>query len=318
MYYSIRHLTRFRYSAPITESVMEVRVQPRSEGSQRCLSFGLTVDPSARIMAYRDYLGNTVHHFDIPRNHSELTLTAGALVEVRAPVDLPERLDPDAWSRIDALVDEGDYWEMLMPSQFARSSDLLRGLATRLAVERRGDPLSLLRELTTAIHQTFAYVPLSTRVDSPIDDALRKGEGVCQDFAHIMIAMVRDLRIPCRYISGYVSRLPIHSDPVSPDATHAWTEALLPGLGWIGFDPTMDAIAGEGHIRAAIGRDYADVPPTRGVFKGIADSDLAVAVRVIAGDEPLPDEDLLAGVHLLPVVHRAPRAAELYEQQQQQ
>jgi transglutaminase-like putative cysteine protease len=318
MYYSIRHLTRFRYSAPITESVMEVRVQPRSEGGQRCLSFGLAVDPSARIMAYRDYLGNTVHHFDIPGNHSEITLTAGALVEVRPPVDLPERLDPDAWSRIDALVGEGDYWEMLMPSQFARSSDLLRGLAGKLGVERRADPFSLLREIATGIHEIFAYVPNSTRVDSPIEDALRKGEGVCQDFAHIMIAMVRELRIPCRYVSGYVSRLPTDSEPTSPDATHAWTEALLPGLGWVGFDPTMDVIAGERHIRSAIGRDYADVPPTRGVFKGIADSELAVAVRVIAGDEPLPDEDLLAGVHLLPVVHRAPGAAEVYEQQQQQ
>jgi transglutaminase-like putative cysteine protease len=297
---------------------MEVRVQPRSEGSQRCLSFGLSVDPAARIMAYRDYLGNTVHHFDIPGIHSEITLTAGALVEVRPPVSVPERLDPDAWSRLDALVDEGDYWEMLMPSPFARSSDLLKGLARRLAAERREDPLSLLRELAAGIYETFAYVPNSTRVDSPIDDALRKGEGVCQDFAHIMIAMVRDLRIPCRYVSGYVSRLPSYSDHVSPDATHAWTEALLPGLGWIGFDPTINVIAGERHIRSAIGRDYADVPPTRGVFKGIADSELAVAVRVIAGDEPLPDEDLLAGVHLLPVVHRAPRAAELYEQQQQQ
>jgi transglutaminase-like putative cysteine protease len=133
-----------------------------------------------------------------------------------------------------------------------------------------------------------------------------------------MIAMVRDLRIPCRYVSGYVSRILTDSEPTSPDATHAWTEALLPGLGWVGFDPTMDVIAGERHIRSAIGRDYADVPPTRGVFKGIADSELAVAVRVIAGDDPLPDEDLLAGVHLLPVMHRPPRAAELHEQQQQQ
>src|SRR5262249_24621208 len=137
MYYSIRHLTRFRYSVPITESVMEVRVQPRSEGNQRCLSFGLSVDPAARIMAYRDYLGNTVHHFDIPGNHTVLPLTAGALVEVKPPVTLPERLDPDDWSRLDNLVGGGDYWEMLMPSQFARPSDLLTGLASRLGLERR-------------------------------------------------------------------------------------------------------------------------------------------------------------------------------------
>ena len=125
------------------------------------------------------------------------------------------------------------------------------------------------------------YSPRSTRVDSPIDDALETRCGVCQDFAHISITLIRQLGVPCRYVSGYISG---EADDVrsSTDATHAWVEALLPELGWVGFDPTNNLIAGDRHIRVAIGRDYADVPPTRGVYKGMSavKSELGVAVSV--------------------------------------
>ncbi len=128
----------------------------------------------------------------------------------------------------------------------------------------------------------MTYSPKSTRVDSPIDDALESRKGVCQDFTHIMIALVRQLGIPCRYVSGYLFHQP-DGDVRSPDgSTHAWGEAWLPELGWVGFDPTNNLVADHRHIRVAVGRDYADVPPTRGVFKGAsaARSELSVAVRV--------------------------------------
>jgi transglutaminase-like putative cysteine protease len=127
----------------------------------------------------------------------------------------------------------------------------------------------------------FEYAPQSTRVDSPIDDALAARKGVCQDFAHVMIALVRQLGIPCRYVSGYLFQ-PAESAGSVDGATHAWVEAWLPGLGWVGFDPTHNTPAGEHHIRVAVGRDYADVPPTRGVFKGLSAvrSELAVGVSV--------------------------------------
>ncbi len=155
--------------------------------------------------------------------------------------------------------------------------------------------MSLLRRLTADIAERFAYSPKSTRVDSPIDEALETRAGVCQDFAHIMIALARQAGIPCRYVSGYLFHRPDSLDRSSDGATHAWVEALLPDLGWIGFDPTNNLIVGDRHIRVAVGRDYADVPPTRGVFKGksAVRSELAVAVSVgparlaMAGD-PLP------------------------------
>jgi len=289
MYYSIRHLTRFIYDTPVRESVMEVRTQPRSEGHQRCLSFELTVQPRARIMAYRDHLGNVVHHFDIPAQHEQLTITAEALVDLATPPDLPDVLDADMWERLDQEIAAGDFWEWLQPSHFARPSALLHELAAEFVATRRDDPLTVLRELNSGIYNAFSYSPQSTRVDSPIDDALRNRKGVCQDYAHIMIALVRELGIPCRYVSGYLFHRVEDADRSAEDATHAWVEAWLPDLGWIGFDPTNNLIAKHRHIRAAVGRDYNDVPPTRGVYKGGSTSELEVAVQVLPADGPPPD-----------------------------
>jgi transglutaminase-like putative cysteine protease len=310
MDYTVRHVTRFRYSAPVAESMMELRMQPRGEGAQRCLSFALTTEPRARPTATRDYLGNIVHHFGVPARHKELTITAQALVMVAPPPALPTALDPDAWDELQALVADSDAAEMLVPSHFARSTSLLRELARELRLRRRDDPLTLLREANTGVHQSFAYTPQSTNVHSSIDDALRRRQGVCQDFTHVMIALVRELGIPCRYVSGYLYR---HSSQLGRDATHAWVEALLPRWGWVGFDPTNDTLAGERHIRTAIGRDYADVPPTRGVFKGRADTELSVAVQVVAAGEALGADELL------PVSQGAPHesSGEQPEQQQQ-
>ncbi|HZR41316.1 MAG TPA: transglutaminase family protein [Ktedonobacteraceae bacterium] len=293
MYYTVRHVTRFRYSAPITESVMEVHIQPRSDGFQHCLDFRLSTSPRSQIMSYRDNLGNRVHHFDIPNRHTHLTITAEALVEVAALPDLPQSLSPNAWDKLDALTAHDEYWDMLNPSHYVRSSDLLYDLIHELDVRRHDDPLTVLRELNTAIYETFDYVKQNTRVDSPIDDALRIRKGVCQDFAHIMIALARELGIPCRYVSGYLYHQSDKKDRSAEGATHAWVEALLPELGWVGFDPTNNTFAGERHIRIAIGRDYADVPPTHGIFRGTAESELAVTVKVTPTEEAGIDNDLL-------------------------
>jgi transglutaminase-like putative cysteine protease len=286
-HYIIHHVTRFRYSTPISESIMEVRIQPRSEGFQRCLDFRLHTSPRASIFTYRGEYGNRVHHFDVPNRHSQLTITAEALVEVTPPPSLPEALSPQAWDELDDLTATDEYWDMLMPSHFARPGPLLYDFARELDLQRRNDPLTVLRDLNTAIHEKFEYAQKSTRVDSPIEDALSARRGVCQDFTHILITLVRELGIPCRYVSGYLFHQGRGRDRSAEDATHAWVEALLPDLGWVGFDPTNNTIAGERHIRVAIGRDYADVPPTRGVFRGKAQSELAVAVKVSPSNTPL-------------------------------
>lgn len=327
MIFSVRHTTIFRYEPAVRESLMEVRLHPRSDGDQRCLNFALEIDPSANVLQYRDFIGNTVHHFDIAGAHSQLKITAKSEVEVQT-VPPPRHSDAGDWSDLDALVSSGDHWEMLLPSHFVHTTPLVEALEKELLLdvtgsassERRLRPFDLLTHFNQAIYSYFAYVPNSTKVDSPIDEAIQARKGVCQDFAHILLALARRQRIPSRYVSGYM----FHRDEKEKDrslegASHAWIEALVPGLGWVAFDPTNNLVGADRHIRVALGRDYADVPPTRGVYKGEAQSELSVSVSVSSADraapEPVPPAFI---VRPRPPLVRKPALRIDQEQQQQQ
>ncbi len=324
--YAIRHITRFNYDVPVSESLMEVRMQPRTEGTQRCLRFELAVAPRARVFGYRDHLGNSVHHFDTPARHTQLTLTARAYVELDPLPAPPELLDPRTWREVDTWTGRSDLWDFLQPSRFAIWTPALRDYVESVtgSAARTNDPLTAIRMLLQRIHADFEYVPRSTRVDSPIDEALSARRGVCQDFAHIMIAASRLIGLPCRYVSGYIAPKP--DDEVSrleASATHAWVEVRLPTLGWVGLDPTHNGEAGLRHVRVAVGRDYADVPPTRGVFKGGAGSTLTVAVDVSPSDAPAALEPMLPEPQWATEEAAVPdadfeRQAQIQQQQQQQ
>ena len=325
-FYSIRHLTRFRYAQPVRESIMETRMHPRSDTKQHCLTFSLSVSPRCRVFSYRDHQGNNVQHFDIPGEHSQLVIVAESVVEQQSFSEIPSFLSPDAWDDLDTLIESGDYWEMLLPSTFAAQTPALIELAAKLEMTRRDDPLMLVHELNQRLFETFEYVPRHTRVDSPIDEAILSGKGVCQDFAHTMIALLRHVRIPARYVSGYLYRGREDHDRSTPDATHAWVDVLLPHLGWVGFDPTNNLIAQHRHIRAAVGRDYADVPPTHGVFRGNTESELYVAVHVEAGERPpaldrklpIPDDWSVLMERAQQVPERSLPMIDLQQMQQQQ
>ncbi len=288
-------------------------MQPRTDARQRCMTFSLGVLPQASIMVYRDFFGNVVHHFDIPGRTNVIEVDAQAIVDVLPPHEVSSG---GTWEDLDALVAKGDYWEMLLPSYFAKPTDLLEKLATEFRVERRGSPYELLVELNAALYQEFNYVPNSTDVDSPIDHSLQTREGVCQDFAHIMITLVRQLRIPCRYVSGYLYHQDSNKDRSPAGATHAWIEAYLGEPGWVAFDPTNNLLGGERHIRVALGRDYSDVPPTRGVFKGEPENELSVLVTVSSVDTPEPEELPPATVIRMKQFSLTDQAE--YDQQQQQ
>jgi transglutaminase-like putative cysteine protease len=315
MNFLIRHITEFRYKPAVGESVMEVRLQPRSDMQQRCLMSTLEVTPRANVMMYRDFYGNAVHHFDIPGRHESIRVLAEATVEMQPRRDIDSGKQSN-WAELDELVSHGDYWEMLLPSQFARPTELLGALRKEFSLERRDEPLVLLKELNSRMYQAFDYAPNTTQVDSPIDDALRRRQGVCQDFAHIMIALVRELKIPCRYISGYLYHGDKDKDRSPAGATHAWVEAYLGEAGWVEFDPTNDLLGCERHIRVAVGRDYADVPPTRGVHRGDSESELSVRVNVTLADAPRPED--LAPAMVIRNTRVAPGNAELLIQQQSQ
>lgn len=311
--YSIQHITRYRYDAPVSENVTEARMQPLSEGGQQCLSFALTVSPRAQAVSYRDFLGNIVHTFDVPGMHVDLHIIANALVAVAAP----PAVDGVAveWSDIDNAALRPELWDYVHASRYVQSTPLLLNLMREMKLSRSLDPLTSLLRMTEDIFTSFEYAPQSTRVDSPIDEAVAARKGVCQDLTHIMIAMVRELGIPCRYVSGYLYHRRQDHDRSAEDATHAWVEAFLPPLGWIGFDPTNNLMATNRHIRVAVGRDYADVPPSRGVYVGQAEETLDVGVRVTTADvAPAAEETILPETDWA----RPSLRVELDHQQQQQ
>jgi transglutaminase-like putative cysteine protease len=320
MLYAIRHFTRYRYSHSVWQSMMEVRMHPRSEGNQRCFIFQLSVNPRARIFGYTDSHGNLVHHFDLPSRHDQLTIISDALVNIDGQTSVPEFIDYEAWADLEKIVEKRDYWDMLMPSHYARPSPELEELAKEIGTtERDGrSPLAFLQHLAAGVHRSFSYLKENRTASLPIEHALRSRQAVCQDFVHVMIALVRNANIPCRYVSGYI----YHGGenvPSAEGASHAWVEALLPGVGWVGFDPTTNLLVGERHIRTAIGRDSADVPPTMGAMKGKADTQLQVRVRVTPSEALLPpDEDFAADQEWSQFLDETQQLQLVAKQQQQQ
>ena len=294
MFYAVRHTTLFRYSNPVRESVMELRMQPRSEGHQTLRGFQITTNPRAQLYAYTDHFGNAVYHFNVLREHSELKIEAQSTLEVQDLKPLPDAADGLEWDRYNTLNLTGEHYDLLEESEFARMSQALAGFMTAQGIERpRGDAITALKHLNAVIHDAFYYEVGFTEVHSPIAHALEARRGVCQDFAHIMIAIARSWGVPARYVSGYLYHGSQHKDRSAQDATHAWVEAYLPSIGWVGFDPTNNIMAADRHIRAAVGRDYADVPPTRGTLKGVAETELAVAVSVSPAAAPVRHEEFL-------------------------
>jgi transglutaminase-like putative cysteine protease len=280
---AVRHSTRYQYDEPVRESVMELWMQPQKRAHQRLISFELEIDPAAQLFSYADTFGNAVYHFDIPQPHDRLTITARSAVETEPPPALPDHLDRGEWDRLKSDFVRGEHFDYLHPHGFTGPTASLENFIAERKLEelRVRDPLSAVRDLNGIIYEAFAYEAGVTRADSPIDDVLQARKGVCQDFAHVMIAICRGWGLPARYVSGY-----LYTDSAEggfrsdPDATHAWVEVFLPTLRWVGFDPTNNTTAGERHVTVAIGRDYDDVPPSRGVFKGEAESELEVAVSV--------------------------------------
>jgi transglutaminase-like putative cysteine protease len=325
MLYDIRHVTEYAYDEPVRESVMELWMQPRPGHGHHLISFELDVEPRAQIFSYADSFGNSVKHFYVPFPHRRLSITAHSVVEARAPPLQPQEVGTEEWARLTSEQVTGDCWDFLRPHGFAAPTQALEAFCRERGVHelKSLDPLAAVRELNAVIYRGIGYQSGVTAADSPIDEALLAGRGVCQDFAHIMLAICRGWGVPARYVSGYLATRQDEGDRSDPLATHAWVEVFLPSMRWVGFDPTNNTAAGERHIPVAIGRDYSDVPPSRGVFKGDAESQLFVGVSVrptsAAPEEP---EFLKLGAPAIAAARRRATSHALmdqhYQQQQQQ
>ena len=282
--YAIEHVSRYRYASRVRRCAMLLCLEPRGDRGQRLLHFGIETRPSGGLSRERDGFGNVRHVLDVHEGHRVLEITARSTVESAPAPVLPERLGASAWRETHALGTSFADWEFVHPSPLIPPTAALPAFVERHRIKPGRDPLESLGRLSETLHQRLFYVPGATSAESPVDHALRTDRGVCQDFAHVMIAIARSWGIPARYVSGYLHVTARTGDRVPDNATHAWVECRLPGLGWVGFDPTNRSLAGAGHVRIATGRDYRDVSPTRGIVHGGGEARLEVEVRVRTDD----------------------------------
>lgn len=275
----IRYLNRFDYAEPVTESHNLLRACPADTPTQEVLAYRVTVEPEVRIDSYTDYWGTRVDEFGINAPHDSLMVNAESVVVTTAPAGPSADGPADAYRAVQA-----SFPEYLRPSPHATWDP---GIADVAATTIAGSTtmLEAVQAITDTVSDSLDYTPGVTFVGMDIGDVLAQGKGVCQDFAHLSLAMYRAVGIPARYVSGYLYASG-QTSAVAPEEaeveiqTHAWVEVFVPGHGWWGLDPTNRQPAGELHVKIGHGRDYQDVMPLRGVYHGAADHDLEVRVRI--------------------------------------
>jgi transglutaminase-like putative cysteine protease len=280
MHFSIRFLTEYAYDAPVTDNLNALRVRPATTSSQRCDEFTVRIDPEARVGRHSDYFGTEVLEFGIVRPHTRMSIDVRARVVTADPAEPPDA----EWPALGTEAYAEAAGEYLLPALDEPQDGSLDEITAALGQER---PLATLQALCDLIPDRFEYRPGVTYVGSTVEEFLRVGAGVCQDYVHLGLILLRRNGIAARYVSGYLWAAPADGGDDSVEVeTHAWLEALLPGQNrrgepvWVGADPTNRQLAGERHVKIGHGRHYADVPPVRGVFQGGASSTLDASVHM--------------------------------------
>lgn len=321
MFLDVEHHLRLEYDEFIRESFIELRLQPKTTQTQNVASFVLAAGPPTTISRYRDWNDNFVHHFAVTQYHDRLEVHSRSLVETRPPL-----------FALDAIEDgvpislQHDLQDWVLLDGPVRPTPRLESFAAGLDVPERTPLGDQVRRLGEVLAGTFQYRKNVTRYDSTTDDFLELRAGVCQDFTHLMLALLRLRGIPCRYVSGY---LHVEHSALEPSQSHAWIEFHSPSAGWIAFDPTHNREIDERYVVVAHGRHYDDVPPNKGIYRGNARETLHAEVRtqVTAGKGVVDLHEEIRQIDL-PVFQEPPerrrvarlitRAEEAAIQQQQQ
>lgn len=277
--YAIEHTSRYCYTAPVQQCVMLLCLEPRKSRGQRLLNFEIETRPPASLNRETDCFGNVRHLLDLHQAHQTLEITTRSTVEALPTPPLPSRLPTGAWEALCSRGSSFADWDFTRPSALVRPSPALAAFVARHRIAPLDDPLESLLQLSHTLHHCLHYIPGSTSAESPVEHILETGRGVCQDYTHLMLAIARSWGIPARYVSGYLHSAQSDEQALN-NATHAWVECRLPELGWIGFDPTNESLTGPGKVCIAVGRDYRDVSPTRGVLQGGGETRLEVNVQM--------------------------------------
>jgi transglutaminase-like putative cysteine protease len=273
---SISHLTRYTYEGAVQDSFNEARLQPVTDALQQCQNFQFLIDPASSVRDYPDFYSNCVHYFDVPEPHEELEVLAKSQVQTIA-----ETRGPVPKTGADALREQSikeQHFDFLYGSEFVS----LGADVWREAIDALPNGLSDVWDDTIAIgehiHRNYKYTPLSTNVNTRASEVIKKKQGVCQDFAHLMLGICRTHGIPTRYVSGYF--LNQHKLPGEIEASHAWVEVFIPAYGWKGYDPTHRRETDTRYVKLAVGRDYGDIRPVGGTFRGKGTRNMIVEVSV--------------------------------------
>ncbi len=276
------HTTEYTYGDTVSLCYTEARLSPRSGNGQTLIEHELAIDPEPDgVVARTDFFGNAVAAFSLQQPHRILTITSKSIVDTRGAEAIHPGLTPP-WEHVRAAVQRHDNDDTFDAFQFVFDSPRVAPLPEFAHYAGPSFPegrpmLEGALDLCHRIHADFKYNTAATTVTTPVDEALRERHGVCQDFAHVMIACLRSLGLPARYVSGY---LQTGANAVGAGASHAWVSVFCPGFGWLDLDPTNDVIPSSRHITLGWGRDYADVPPVKGVALGGGDQKISVEVTV--------------------------------------
>ena len=268
------HDTGYAYKSPVTASFNEARLTPRSDLRQNVILNRVETVPATRTYRYVDYWGIAVTSFDLHAPHTELEVTASSVVETDRP-EPPEI--KFSWEDLagEAVIDKYD--EMLSPTRYVPASKRIQRVGRRIA--KYNEPAEAVIEAARWVQGELEYVPGTTGVHTSGVDALREGKGVCQDFAHLTLMLLRSMGIPTRYVSGYLHPNPDAELGETVDGqSHAWIQAWTGQ--WWHYDPTNDAEINEQYISVGVGRDYSDVPPLKGIYSGEGSTDLDVVVEI--------------------------------------
>lgn len=268
MKYKIEHVTRYSYERPIKQSINQCIMKPMDDTRQSCLEFSLTISPETKYFTHKDYWGNEVNTFYLWNEHNELVVIAEAVVEVSSEFNPGHLLSEEEHADKQLTKSfQNDHAEYLYATDFTMISKAKLEAITTPIWDGSQSLYDYVKNINQYIFDSFIYEPVSTTVETKASDFLETKKGVCQDYAHLMLALCRYKGIPSRYVSGYIFSGIDDKELRGSSATHAWIEVMLPEIGWIGFDPTNKFLAHDQHIRIAVGRDYSDIVPIKGVYK---------------------------------------------------
>jgi transglutaminase-like putative cysteine protease len=266
------HETGYQYNAPVHESYNEVRLTPRSDGHQNVIVNRIETVPATRSYRYEDYWGSQVTAFDLHAPHTELLVTGTSVVETGDEV---EPVRKATWEDLAGVAVRDRYTEMLEFTEYVSKDPALTEVASD--IKRAHEPVDAVHAACRWVHEKMTYQAGTTGVHTSAPEALQAGKGVCQDFVHLSLVLLREMGVPSRYVSGYL--LPRKDTGIGETVSgesHAWIEARTGG--WWGYDPTNDMPIGQRHVWVAVGRDYNDVSPIKGIYSGGSAEALDVTV----------------------------------------